>query len=246
MRFAQYTLYATLIQLPIAVHQAKISLSSVTIDLEGIQCDEALNADPATLRSLSSAFKSLEEVYFFGCPAIKSANNLGLKALSTYLAQMVKSPQLQLMSIDTCGNSQGHFDDVLAAAGSYNDWARLPGSFLSLSSQINRNFLLDVTLSRVNFHCTDLIVFIASLPMSMEWLQLYQVHLLDGTWDGVLDELRMKEYRVDRHSHCGDLLLYDLTGGEFDFMDPYQPNASFRISGITLPMWRRTAYAGTA
>ncbi|KAM7210142.1 hypothetical protein V8F06_014478 [Rhypophila decipiens] len=230
MQFAQSSLYPTLIQLPIAVHQAGISLHSVEISLEGIHCDEVLNADPATLRSLPSAFKSLKEATFRGCPVL----NRDLKALPTYLNQMDKNPHLKKISIHTCG-----FYKSAVSTAEESDDSRLPGSILSLSSKISHTSLLNVRLCRVGFHCADLFAFISSLPMSMQWLQLDEVDLLDGTWEGVLDELRLKMYdlkipgEVYRYTRDG-LELQGLTGGEFDAMEPHQVERLFEDCDSTI------------
>ncbi|KAM7213454.1 hypothetical protein V8F06_011192 [Rhypophila decipiens] len=225
--YQQSHIYPVLIHLPIAIHRAGVFLKDLNIYINGLQRDEVLETDPGTLLALNAAVQSVKTICFAGSPVINTFNSNSdvlprpeFRALPAYLAQLLKNPNLQEVGVDICGTGELWFRD-----SQNNDLVKLPGSVVSLPSNLCRQSLDRLSLCRFDFRLAELIAFISSLPSLISCLRLLEIHLLDGTWEEVLDHLRMKKFTD------GVLRLADLTGGEQSTMTPEDRFSLFFSAG---------------
>ncbi|KAM7192880.1 hypothetical protein V8F20_008677 [Naviculisporaceae sp. PSN 640] len=223
----QSNVYSVMVQLPIAIHRAGISLNELQFDLDGLQKDEILRADADTLGALSSATQSLKSIEFTCSGILNQDSNTwtGLDApaaspdaLAAYLAHLIKNPGLEEITLSPCGPCR-----LQRAWDPYSEesfiepetLAKLPVSCLALSPGLPRQHLTSLTLSRVDIHCNDLLSLLASLPSKMEVLKLTEINLQGGNWEDILDVIRLKKF-PDR---CKRLILWYLTSKETETMD---------------------------
>lgn len=188
--------FPALIQLPLAMSRAGVSLESFQIHVRGLTSYLPLKSNTETLAKLSSAFQRLETFNFHGWGYIERAD---VEHLTKFIGACLNTSTLKDVSLQPSGLPPR------------------PQVFeLPLTTLINPAIALD-SLTRVNLHeviCKgeELAGLIRRLPRELELFELGHVRIKgDGTWEPIIDLLRDKTY--------ADLTLHPLYGGETGDME---------------------------
>lgn len=188
-------LYSTMLQLPLAIYRAGVTLESFQMFIFGLESSLDLMSSPETLAELSMSMKHLQKFGFEGSGTIDRNE---IEHLTKFLGGCLNTSSLKDISLRPSGRPTR------------------PYAFeLTFSSLISPTIALD-TLTIIDLHeiiceADEITEFISRLPHKLQKLELGHVRLIgDGLWEPILDRLREKEY--------GDLALFPIYGGEGDDM----------------------------
>ncbi|KAL4971009.1 uncharacterized protein BDV14DRAFT_194790 [Aspergillus stella-maris] len=176
--------------LPIAIHQAGISLSDMYVGIFPCIRNQTLvfsrPHDPTLWDDLRAAYQSLRRADFgdsLNCLPIRHSHLAPEDSLhlNEYLSALLSSPSLERITINT------------TAFGVDDGRGRQSGYDLSrVLSAANWPCIRNLKILSVSITQSALKALFSGLGCSVEYLQLSSFELLDGRWVGVLDILREK------------------------------------------------------
>ncbi|KAH7381990.1 hypothetical protein BKA64DRAFT_218049 [Cadophora sp. MPI-SDFR-AT-0126] len=184
-----------LTELPIAIHQAGLSIQSLSITLTPPASFTALVSDAKGLSDLSAAMQRLEEFkLYIRCrkeqPGFFSTRELeGLQPLGQYLSAMLETNSLREISLD--------FEAF------FNDGDPVPPSFSFRTlppSRLWKN-LQSFYISEAPLHFNEVAEFLETLDHPLPSLIWNATRLLGGTWADMLDLLRAHLSKASRPAH---------------------------------------------
>ncbi|KAH1337978.1 hypothetical protein KXV68_001653 [Aspergillus fumigatus] len=218
-RDARFTPARILFDLPVAIHKAGIKLRN--LDLGPFPCrgsfsllcpDTVSNpTDPAVWSALRAACSSLWRVNFgmnqnHHRPHIRHEH---LRPDEKFYVDQYLSTVLFSRDLKTVSLSFYPFG--------LNDGRTTLGGWYDISpvlSAVNWPRIERISISHVSSKQQELESFCSGLGPSTRRLSLYAIHLLDGSWEGILCTLDEK-MRSTFHEQNVTVYLSDLTGGEF-------------------------------